>query len=288
MRKTALAVLGGTAFFALVFATPAAACVFLPVTCIGGGPECNPTEAERRAQRRHWSFEGTRQRARAARERLRAGHVDFAGEISELLVPNVRPIFIETSDCGPENEIDYGEGREDWFQKMVAGTLLDGTDLDSFMPVINRADVEFSFGVHCNAEFRRSFADHFRRSVDPEHLREAWLFLIARQRTHDEYGLIYHRLVAFDRRARTPPTQWILADEWLRDQVRRYIRRQPAGRAVAAAADAFWAERGADLGDDARVCPVFSAQWESGRRQVVAQMIEYQEAQQGRARPNQP
>lgn len=267
-----------------MWATPASACVWTAVTCVG--PGCPQTEAQRRAQARHWSGIETRRRSSQAHRRLRAGSVDFGAELAELLIPNVRPIYTDFSSCGPEGEIDHGAGRETQeylFQRLAAGTPLAGANRAQYSPYI-RQDGISSFGTPCNAEFRAGFAAYLRTRVDPLQLRRAWLFLGARQRERGLYGSLYHRLMSFQRDARTPPANWILADEWLYAEVLRFVERDAAGRAIAAAVQGFWIERGGSLGDDAAVCPAATSAWSAERERLVAGALAW-EAARGRRAP---
>lgn len=257
-------------------AAPAAACVVSISPCDGTDAQCHPTEAQRRAQERQWSAEATRVRALEAQARARRNEADFAAELAELLVPNVRPVWREMTSCGPTGDIDRADGeetQESWFARIVEGTPLAGADYQEFYVMLRRAEVDLSFGRSCNDEFRRSFADFLTGALAPEELQQAWLFLKSRQR--DSTGIFesYHRLMTFDGRTRAPPVRWSPADPWLAEQIERFLHRDPAGRALAAAVDRFWAERGATLTEDAQVCPVFAAQWRAERESLIPRMI---------------
>lgn len=265
-------------------APPASACVFLPVVCVGSEPECNPSPDELHARQLRWSAEETRSRLAEARNRLRRGQVDFAAELAELLVPNIRPIVTQFSDCGPEGEIDYGAGRvtpEAVFQAVTAGTPLAGSAMGDFAALLRREALS-PLGPACNLEFRQGFAAFLRQSVNAEDLTQAWLFLSARQRTHGTYGSLYHRLVRFDGSARTPPVHLALAHPWLRDEVAGALRRTSWGRSIAAAANVFWASHAAELADDARACPTAAAEWAGARQRLIALMLNPDEARRRR------
>lgn len=258
---------------AVLGAVPAYACAFQPITCIGSDRQCHPTEAQRRARERHWSFVATRQAAAEARARLEEGGVDVSAELAELLVPNVRPIRTQMSDCGPIGEVDNGAGREtpeSLFREVTAGTRWEGGDASSYASIFRAR--ELSFGTPCNAEFRRSFAAMLNRSVAPTDLHRAWLFLAARQRTQPSGFLSYWRMTRFEGDARVPPIQWQLGDEWLEAQVARFVRRDRAGRALADAMDRFWRERAPTLSDDSQVCPITRTEWEQSKRRVIEEM----------------
>ncbi len=135
----------------------------------------------------------------------------------------------------------------------------------------------FAIGPACNSEFRRLYADRLRKSLSPGHLRQAWLFLGARQRTIAPYGQPYHRLVRFEGNARVPPVRWQPADAWVTRQIRQALRSTDWGRSLSAAADAFWAEQGAALADDSRACPATAAEDTGFRSQMIAKMLEQRE-----------
>ena len=270
-------------FPAWIAAAPAAACVFLPTGCWDDSELCHPTAEQRMAVLRDASAAETRRLLLEERERERKGAVDHAAELAELLVPNIRPIFIERSDCGIEGEYDYANGEltpQSEYRDLVAGTSLAGSDMDEFGRIL-REDA-YAFGPACNAEFRRTYAAWLRRSLSPEHLVPAWRFLAARQRMIGTYGPRYHRLVRFEGGKRVPPVRWEPADFWLRGQIDRAIRFTAWGRSLAAAADAFWAEQGPRLADDKQACPAAFAEWTEFRTRMVARMIAYRE---GRYRP---
>jgi hypothetical protein len=265
MRLSFLSMAIGVA--AATAASPAAACVIIPITCVGGAKSCPPSPA----QKRRWSGELTIQRAAEARKRLAAGTVDVAAEFAELLVPNVRPISILRSDCGIEGEIDYAEGEETeeaFLQAVVAGSLLEGSTSDRFEGLLRKARSDFSFGKACNTEFRSHFADYLRREVMPADLKEAWLFL--EPRNHSRYP----RLMRFAGTTRMPPVQWTFADVWLSGQADRALKRRQWGPSLTTAMDRFWAEERSRLGDDSIVCPSAVAEWARVRRAVLQQMLE--------------
>jgi hypothetical protein len=259
--------IAGIGLLGVGFTVPAQGCVYLPVVCIGG-PDCNPTPAERRARMRRESSELTRDRTRKAQQRLVAGHFDAAPELAELLVPNVRPIYVVQTDCGPMGEIDLGgeyETRESYFRRLVAQSPLDGARPFAHARLHDWLD-EAPYGERCNLEFRRGFAAHLRRSMTEDDLRRSWVFLSARRRGD-------RRLMRFEGSTRRPPVSWLLMDQWLDRQVQTWLRRQAAGRALQAAVDSFWTHQSAELGDDQQVCPAFSAQWAAERERMVAELM---------------
>lgn len=266
----AIAPVGGFA------ATPAAACVWLPIICVGDSVDCKPSPLKRLARERSLSAGETRHRLIEGKARLRAGKVDVAAELAELLVPNIRPVWIQQTSCGPIGEIDYGDGAlsaDSLYRALVAGTPLAGKDPELFAGLLDRSEAH-PLEPRCNSEFRRSFAAYIARAVPADQLREAWLFLGARQRVNDSFGDRYHRLVRFEGGRRAPPVRWILADRGLEDQVSRALSRTAWGPSLEAAVNGFWAEAAGRVGDDSKACPVEFADWAAARERIVAEMIE--------------
>lgn len=277
MRWLFLAAIVPPAGFA---AAPAAACVYHPITCFGDSIACNPSPLKRLAQERNLSAAETRRRLVEGKAKLLAGKVDPAAELAELLVPNIRPVWAEMTSCGRSGEIDFGDGelgRDSLYRALVAGTALAGKDPEFFAEVLHRSEA-YPLEPLCNAEFRQAFARYIGQAVPAEHLREAWLFLGARQRPTDSFGDRYHRLVRFEAGGRAPPVRWILADRWLDVQVARALARTAWGRSLTAAMDSFWAEAGARVGEDSKACPVAYAEWARVRERVVADMSRLAEA----------
>jgi hypothetical protein len=143
---------------ALSVSSEASACVWLPVT-YSGRP---PSEREMAAERAREARVQVRRRHPGAQAAL-AGGIDAPAELARMLVPNIRPVPIERSDCGPENEIDPGEGEEkieDW----LAGTYLVRYS-NEFAHMVWSYRGE-TLGPACNAEFRERFAAHLRGRLD--------------------------------------------------------------------------------------------------------------------------
>jgi hypothetical protein len=256
-------------------AAPAAACVLLPIICLGKSGACNPSPLQKLAEERNDSAAETRRRLAEGKARLRAGKVDPAAELAELLVPNIRPVWVEMTSCGPMGEVDYGDGNLTWgslYRSLVAGTPLAGKDPEFFAALLDRSEA-FPLEPPCNAEFRKGFAAYIERSVPADHLRQAWLFLSARQRPADSFGDRYHRLVRFEGGRRAPPVRWTAGDRWLEGQIARALARTAWGRSLTGAMDAFWAEAGGRVGENERACPVAFAEWARVRERVVAEMI---------------
>ena len=210
-----------------------------------------------------------RQRTRWRGERARAAlarGADPAALLAEMLVPNVRPVRIERSDCGPENEIDVADGEEkpeDW----VAGTRYAGQipDVAGFWDMYE--DPGLSRGATCNAELRAGFGGHLPPRLAPGELEAAYLFLAARWNGTDGPDAIRSRLTAFERQTRRPPVRWS-STYWR--EIAQWAERDPAGMAIMRVSGDFWRETEPLLGDDARICPEAAARWPAVQARVVA------------------
>jgi hypothetical protein len=247
----------------------AAACLIL----IDADPNVTPEQAQALG----------RQRARDQLEaRLARAHanwaagIDGAAALAEMLVPNVRPVHIVYTSCGPLNEVDWAEGSETyriWF----AGSRYEGTFRDY-------EHVFESFegtppGERCNAEFRSRFAGHLRSRLTPRQMRAAYLYLGARWTWLDP-NAVRTRLMQFASRGqRRPPLALAVADEWQREEIVAWMRGNAAGRAVQRASDDFWRENAPLLDDMARTCPVAAARWETDRARFLA-MVAAEEVRQ--------
>ena len=265
-------------------ASSASSCVWTPVICIGenGGPCPTETAEQRLAREQRDSAAETQRRLDDARARLRAGTVDLAAELSELLVPNVRPVQVAYSDCGLMGEVDFGAGGEtpeSLFSRLVAGTQLASANMGEMPASVLRRGL-IGFGEPCNAEFRRSFVEYLRRTMAERHLRRAWLFLEGRRR---DVG--YSRLVRFRGGQRTPPWIWQASAYWLTDELRRFVRSDSSGRRLSDAVESFWTEHASALGDDERVCPVTAAEWAALRARLVPELVTALEARRRRSQP---
>lgn len=249
------------------------ACFLLPIIRIGD----KPSEAELEARERKASQDRIRHGTRKARRGLASG-MDAAGALAEWTVPNVRPVPIEGTDCGPTNEIDLGadeESRDDW----LAGTPYAGRAWE-FGDIL---DTYRGPGATCNAEVRGRFAAHLRRRLTPAQLSEVYVFLAARR--SDEP--IVDRMTAFEGRSRRPPLLWMGSNRLQTLQIRGWLRRLPAGRALKSAADQFWAETEPLLADPGRLCPAATAAWPSARADLVRRLeaLELDRAEASRNRP---
>ena len=190
-------------------------------------------------------------------------------------MPNIRPVRIEVSDCGPINEIDPASGREtiESIFAEVAGADAARSEWSDYGDLFRIDDI-YPFGERCNAEYRSKFATHLHAALTPERLRLAWIFLSARRRDSHDGFMNYHRLVMFENRARTPPVRWTFQNEWIRKETLGALRRTGWGRDIQAAADSFWAKHGAELSDDPRTCPATAALWAAVREKLRARMPE--------------
>ncbi|MET1111238.1 MAG: hypothetical protein ABWX67_06910 [Allosphingosinicella sp.] len=226
------------------------------------GPK--PSRAERLASEKSWSAYRVRERILDSRRKWAAG-IDAPAILAEWLVPNVRPIPLQHSDCAPAKEVDLGDGEEtadDW----LAGTPYAGR-AEYYEEVLWNYEGPTP-GPACNAEVRARFADHLRRRLTPGELRESYLFLAARRPDTDAVV----RMTAFRSRSRRPPLDWRGADLWTDEQVRRWLRRQPAGRALKSASDLFWAETETLLADSSLLCPAATAAWPALQAALVREI----------------
>lgn len=260
-------------------ASEAGACVYTASVETLGKP-LTPRQERAEARAREKRIEAatraeTLRRLQQSDLRLRNGPVNFAGELAQLLVPNVRPVWISRSDCQHESEDDHGEGRET--EETLIARFLGDTPYSGSGVSLRWLAVRghtFSFGTECNAEFRGRFAAALGTAVSKDHLRGAWRFLGARLRPSFVSGGItgmgnnYEHLVAFRGRSRVPPVDWVLSHPILFEEVTGYVRRAAAGRAIAAAAGHFWNENAPSLGDDRRVCPATMARLDTARADI--------------------
>jgi hypothetical protein len=245
---------------AAVSGTEASACFYNPEPYIGD----KPSAAEQRARRKAESERRIRYENRQAR-RDWPGEAGAAAALADLLVPNIRPIHIEHSDCGPTNEIDLAEG-EEMPDDLLAGTRYAGRAEE--FPAIFRGYEGGTPGQLCNSEVRVRFAAHLRRRLSAETLREVYIFLRARRPDSDRIA----RMTAFEGRSRQPPLRWAGRDEWATVQVRRWLVGQAPGRALKAATDEFWSENAPLLADTRSACPAAADAWPAAQAALVEAM----------------
>jgi hypothetical protein len=268
-RRTFLCALAFTA--AICVGTPASACALNPIVRIGPPPTAQELAAERERERGDF----IRQRREVGARELAAG-TDPAAGLAPLLVPNIRPVPIQYSDCGPMNEIDSGAGAETG-AGLLAGTYLAGSELASRLAYYQGETP----GRACNAEFRDNFAAYLRRRLDARQLRGAYLFLRSRWAGP---GTPLSRLVYFQNQGRRPPVQW----DWDGESIERWMRRADEGRALKRVLDDFWREYGPLLGDAARVCPVAAGRDGEIRATILAWFEEHFPYAVRRARARRP
>lgn len=252
----------------MVFPSPAHACVLIPV------PEIS------RGEKRHWSRQQTRALTREANARLISESVNFAAELAELLVPNVRPIRLEWSSCGPAGETDFAggiRGVSDIVADMGGEPRLAHIDSTDYFSVIRQFDGETILGQSCNSEFRSKFSAFLKKNMTEDDLRSAWRFLTARKRNRATFGPVYTRLMTFDRGSRWPPVHWWGQDEWIREDIDRFVKKDISGRRLAEQISAFWAEREPSLEVDESVCPQTSEAVRRDRMALVDKILQERE-----------
>jgi hypothetical protein len=263
------------AFLALAFSllTPlgseAAACLML----IDADPNVTPEQA--RALERQRARDQVEARLARARANWAAG-MDGAAALSEMLVPNVRPVHIVYTSCGPLNEMDHAEGSETyrmWFAESRYERVL-----RDYEHVFESFDGTLP-GPPCNAEFRSRFAGHLRSRLTPRQMRAAYLFLGARWTSLDPNALRTRLMHFASRGQRRPPLALAVRDERQREEIVAWMRGNAAGRAVQRASDDFWRENAPLLDSMAATCPAAAARWEADRARFLA-MVAAEEVRQ--------
>jgi len=216
------------------------------------------------------NFEVRRKAARAAAER----GIDWAAALAEMLVPNVRPVRLERSDCGPVNEIDLASGEETYADWLV-GTPFAGAEAD-FWDILQPHEADM-IGHACNAEFRSGFAAYLRRRLASRALRDAYLALAPYWPGTEGPEVTRSRLTAFAGTMRGPPLRWAIYGEEQR-RVTRWLTVNASGRALRGAVDDFWRENGPRLASNAQICPAAAERWPVARadilRQIAARMAQ--------------
>lgn len=249
---------------ALPFAGEAAACIYQPVVRIG--PEPSARELAEEEARYERELRGGR-RARA--EAMLAVGADPATLLAEMLVPNIRPIRIRRSDCGPVNEIDPGPGEdtpEDWLR----GTRLEGR-AEELAPIW-RMDGRNTLGATCNGEFRGRFAAHLRHRLTARQMRESYLFLGSYWEPPRVPAGLRWRLTRFAPGTRRPPVQWYEVGGQQAEEITRWTRRVATGRALNRAIEDFWRDAEPILDDTARACPEAAARWPAEQARLVDEL----------------
>jgi hypothetical protein len=196
---------------------------------------------------------------RAAQRQVASG-VNTASGLADMLVPNIQPVYIETSSCGV-GEIDWAGSAEAGYTPL-AGTPYAGRENEFHRIVVDYGPG--TLGPPCNAEFRGRFAEHLRRQLSEARLKQSYVFLAARRP-----GGAVQRLMAFKGKGRAPPVNWVG-----NAQISAWAGRHPAGRALSAAIAAFWHETGPLLASPELSCPAAFAGWRQDRAVLVAHIEE--------------
>lgn len=240
--------------------------VLAPVDVGGKRSEAELFAAARRQVRLE-----TRQRyeRRAALAQAAAAHgIDAPAVLAEMLVPNIRPVVIQRSDCGPWNEVDAAAG-EASYDEWLAGTPYAGA-ASNFWDILEPHEAEM-IGPACNAEFRRRFADYLRRRLSAGVLRDAYLVLAPYWVGTDGPDATRGRLTAFAGDTRRAPVRWTIGgDEEAR--VARWLKRDPSGRLLQETLRDFWRESEPLLASEALACPSAAARWPVARAEILRQI----------------
>lgn len=243
------------------FAAAAAAAAGEAQTCtysaitehIGPKPTAREIADEERDRARQQLLRNTR----AAQRQLAEG-TDPAGELAEMLVPNIEPVHIDRGSCDV-SEIDWAHTGNRPYEPLV-GTAFAGRESE-FHPIVSDYGPA-NLGPNCNAEFRGLFAAHVRRRLTPAQLEKTYVFLAVRRP-----GGPVQRLMAFRGKARRPPVHWAGSA-----QVDDWVRRAPSGRALSAAIAEFWSEMEPRLSGPATSCPMAFAKWRADQADLVARI----------------
>lgn len=251
-------------------------------------PACgSPSQSSRKKEQRHSSRQQTIELQRIATQRLVLGGVDAAKELAEILVPNVRPIKLENSSCGPEGEIDFAGSADAFNDGVTNDPRLKSLDLSNYRRVVRDFDGDTSLGRPCNAEFRDRFSALLRSKFNEDELRVAWLFLMPRTRQNGIYGSVYHRLISFDLSARRPPIRWRGEDEWIRADIDRFKKKDLIGRRLDAEISVFWTQQRLVLDSDELVCPKAKAAWRNDQERLIETILREQDKRNVQRKPQQ-
>ncbi len=278
MRPLAILTLLAAALV-LPLGSEAAACIWNYPLEVGKLSKAQRERARER-QERYEADQRLLQRQAGARAALARGY-DITGALAEILVPNIRPVPIKVSDsCGGPSELDYADGSET-MADLLAGTRFAHWG-PSYRDLAPPWDGE-TFGLACNAEFRRRFAAFLTERLSADQRQQAYLFLAARvAHWKGEPTPLQHaqppsvmwstvsRLVAFAERTRQLPIRWTTDSRRDSDAIEGWLRQDGSGRALQAAMDDFWNAHGADLGASERACPAATARWPSVQARIVA------------------
>lgn len=253
----------------------AGACVWLPGTV--------PTDSERR----HWSRVQTADRQVQAARRLKSEQVAVADELAELLVPNIRPVQLTFTDCGPEGEIDFAGGistPQELTGILSADPRLKDVDVSAYAGIIRRSAGDIVSGPNCNGEFRRRFAEWLANTMSRTDLESAWLFLVSRKRETNSRGSVYGRLIRFSGDTRRPPVLWWGTDQWIDKDINRFVRRDRVGNALDRTMTTFWGQYADSLDRDDLVCPVAATASAADRTRVIDMILRERDARRSRAK----
>ena len=264
LRVGILTVVLGTA--AAVAAEPATACVWALNKQTIGKPLSKRAHAERDAAQ---ARAVAKERIERIRDDLRTGRVDAATGLADMLIPNIRAVRIDRSDCGDANEYDTLGGLDRQTSNLFAGTELDGLDPDRFAGFYRQVgDLP---GRDCNVEFRARFAAYLRARIDGKSLAQSYVTLA------NEARIPYFRYYRFAGDRREPPL--VTYGDFTTPRARQTALwrvldpERPIGRSVTA----FWDEVGSRVSDDMFACPKAHRDFIDARDAEIARL---------RARPN--
>jgi hypothetical protein len=246
----------GLAIVGAGIAAPATACVWLSVASVGEKPS--------HRDRAILAKSAATARLSKLRADLRERRVDPATELADMLIPNIRPVPIATSDCGDADEFDTLGGLNREKSNVFAGTELEGLDPDRFAGFYRK--VGGAPGRHCNVEFRARFAAYLRARTSDKILAESYVTLANERKIANfrYYRFVDNRreppLVTYGNftaaRAKQTPLWYVLDPE------------RPVGRSIAN----FWTEVGRRVSDDTFACPVAHEDFRNARDGEIARL----------------
>jgi hypothetical protein len=262
-------VLASGLLLACGIADPVYACSWNPVAVAARDGKIRfETGAEARRREIRVSSDQIVDRANLARVELSEGKADIPADLAELLVPNVRPIYIEYSMCDGGIETDFAgdndhvsKGLDLQFKMLVTGTLLEPQEYSNFVlpQQIRTGENMIPYpGDDCNPEFRVGFSRFLTARHSKGQLEAIWLFLKPRDLSRNSK---IRRLMSFDRRSRVPPVRWdTYSDTRITKDIRKWLTK-PEGKALQASIDDFWRVQGPLLTNDAAICPNAATAW---------------------------